>query len=272
MKWLIFTITLLNYVVCNEATKKCSGEVCIPSDYDSLHLPFTNETNNITISIADFKILNIRDNDGIIKTSFWFNMFWYEPRIIPPTNMTHSSTTLKESFYKRLWLPDIMIWNLEDIKMRHFLNKEKVVQYGKNNMILFSTNVLLESRCPMEFENHPFDKHTCEIYFRCYSRNMTEVHLRMGDFIFEGTEIKNLHKFSDSVNLLDYTFDVEPVQRGHFLNHSETGLSIKLQRIIYKYVANIYIPSGLLVTISWVIDNFLHCIKNIKCYFHFTFR
>ena len=83
-----FTTILLDYVVCDEALKKCSGEVCLPSDYDSLRLPFTNATNNITISIADFKILNIRDNDGIIKTSFWFNMFWYEPRIIPPTNMT----------------------------------------------------------------------------------------------------------------------------------------------------------------------------------------
>ena len=50
--------------------------------------------------------------------------------------MTRNFITLEESFHKMLWLPDIMIWDLENIEMRHFLNKDMEVIYLPNNILL----------------------------------------------------------------------------------------------------------------------------------------
>ena len=59
-------------------------------------------------------------------------------------------------------------------------------------------------------------------------------------------------EINEGVNLLDYSYDVASAQRLFLRNHSEIGVNIKFQRNSYKYIVNYYIPSGLLVSISWV--------------------
>ena len=111
--WTILYITLRNIEICNAQLneEKCSGEICIPPDYNKLRLPVANATNNITISFLDLKILKIDDNDCIIKTSFWIRITWLEPRLIPSAefNATQDYSKLDESVHKYLWLPDIFI-------------------------------------------------------------------------------------------------------------------------------------------------------------------
>ena len=70
-------------------------------------------------------------------------------------------------------------------------------------------------------------------------------------------------EINEGVNLLDYSYDVASVQRLFLRNHSEIGVNIKFQRNSYKYIVNYYIPSGLLVSISWVKIN--HYKKPTKC-------
>ena len=82
------------------------------------------------------------------------------------------------------------------------------------------------------------------MYFRSNSHNISNVNLTM-----ESLEI------NEGVNLLDYSYDVASVQRLFLRNHSEIGVNIKFQRNSYKYIVNYYIPSGLLVSISWVKNN-----------------
>ena len=241
---LSLTFLILQMKECSAASsEKCSGKICIPSDYDRLILPNPNETNNIDIEIHRFKVLKVSDKNSIIKTSFWFIMKWHEPRLIRSPNMVEKYAGLEESFHERLWLPDIMIWDLENVEHRHFLNKAKEVVYFGNNSLSMSTNILLETYCPMTFESYPVDDHNCGIYFTSFGYNMKRINLTMSKF-----------QLVEENNLLDYSFDVKPDYRVlKFWNHSEAGLNITLKRNMYKYVANYYVPTALLVSISWVI-------------------
>ena len=84
LKNTVFGINLLNLTFlilqmkeCSaQSGEKCSGKICIPSDYDRLSLPNPNEVNNINIEIFRLKFLKVNDNTCIIKTSFWFVMNW----------------------------------------------------------------------------------------------------------------------------------------------------------------------------------------------------
>ena len=144
-----------------------------------------------------------------------------------------------------LWLPDIMIWNLENVDMRYFMNRNREIYLFPNNILSLWTDMVLEFYCPMVFDNYPIDTHDCELYFRSNSYNATYVNLTM-----EGLEI------NEGVNLLDYSYDVSSAQRLFLRNHSEIGVNIKFQRNLYKYIVNYYIPSGLLVSISWVNNHY----------------
>ena len=88
MKLLTLTtiIVVQHYVVCETLSEKCSGDdVCIQLDYDRLRLPLTNEVNDIQMKFLDLKILKVNDNECIVKASFWLNIVWHEPRLIPST-------------------------------------------------------------------------------------------------------------------------------------------------------------------------------------------
>ena len=85
---LVFQILHFTLIVCSATEEVCSGEICIPSDYDKRHLPKINETNEVIINIVDLRILKIDDNDCIIKSSFWMNTQWNEPRLIVSPNNT----------------------------------------------------------------------------------------------------------------------------------------------------------------------------------------
>ena len=246
MRLLSLILQILHYTsrtvaVCQDTLERCSGKICIHSDYDRLILPLRNLTNNVEIGIYDLKILKIDDNKGIIKTSFWFIIRWNEPRLIAPSNISEEFIKLEKSFYELLWLPDIMILDLQNMNFRHFLNKDMEVLYLPDNILQLQTNMLLKSYCVMHFENYPMDNHICPIYFRSYVHNISAVNLSMAAL-----------DTRKGIKLNDYSFDFKSVHRLHFGNHSEPGIDIKLQRNIFKYVINYYIPSGLLVSISWV--------------------
>ena len=265
LTWTILYILLRNIEFCNAQLngegEKCSGEICIPSDYNKLRLPFANATNNITISILDLKILKIDDNDCIVKTSFWIQITWLEPRLISPYAKFKNERTqdyyyqIDESYHKYLWLPDIFIWNLENIELRRFLNNEREILYYPNGTLLLQTNLVLDIFCPMTFETYPIDNHTCDVYFLSFGYNVTDVNLSIG----------TIHT-REIVSLLDYSFEIEAVPPGsqsYFeVLRSYTGFNINLERNIYKYIWNYYIPSGLLVSISWVSKYFVENYEN----------
>ena len=272
----ILYILLRNIEFCNAQfngeDEKCSGEICIPPDYNKLRLPVANSTNNITISILDLKILKIDDNDCIVKTSFWIQITWLEPRLISPYAKFKNEITqdyyyqIDESYHKYLWLPDIFIWNLENIELRRFLNNEREILYYPNGTLLLQTNLVLDIFCPMTFETYPIDHHTCDVYFLSFGYNVTDVNLSIG----------TIHT-REIVNLLDYSFEIEAVPPGsqsYFeVLRSYTGFNINLERNIYKYIWNYYIPSGLLVSISWVsiLWKIIFYKKKNSCYFYFFF-
>ena len=281
LTWTILYILLTNIELCNAQLngeeEKCSGEICIPPDYNKLRLPVANSTNNITISILDLKILKIDDNDCIVKTSFWIQITWLEPRLISPYAKFKNEITqdyyyqIDESYHKYLWLPDIFIWNLENIELRRFLNNEREILYYPNGTLLLQTNLVLDIFCPMTFETYPIDNHTCDVYFLSFGYNVTDVNLSIG----------TIHT-REIVNLLDYSFEIEAVPPGsqsYFeVLRSYTGFNINLERNIYKYIWNYYIPSGLLVSISWVsiLWKIMKIIfyffkKKNSCYFYFFF-
>ena len=74
----------------------------------------------------------------------------FGPRLIPSTETPINEwTPLEESFYEMLWQPDIMIWNLENFEMRHFMNRNKEIYLFPNNILSLWADMVLEFYCPM---------------------------------------------------------------------------------------------------------------------------
>ena len=77
--------TLFLPALGNKRGFKCTEEnlnsICLPDNYSKFELPYTEQTNNIYISIDIDEVLRINDGTYSITFSTYFNVEWKERRL-----------------------------------------------------------------------------------------------------------------------------------------------------------------------------------------------
>ena len=122
----------------------------------------------------------------------------------------------------------------------------------------------------MRFDSYPFDSHICYLKILSWSKNEESLKIEFRWHILEKhwENINPINDFpsskldfseSSQVALLDYEVLVEKLPEsvrreyfeggGYFING---GFKMRLKRKTNKYIWNYFIPSGILVSISWV--------------------
>ena len=146
------------------------------------------------------------------------------------------------------------------------MKKHKII-YDYDNMYLGNgTNISYEMTfeatifCPMTFESYPLDSHNCYFMLGSYSHYEANVNVKLYFLNFN---------ISNQVSLLDYSPQVYPLPKSmekyidrEMMTYARAGCLIRLERNIIKYIVNHYIPSGLLVIVSWVSFNVQEKKKN----------
>ena len=78
-------ILLSIYKIClayeNGSEYNCFRKICIPSDYDSLLTPITEEPTPINVNFFYLQLLKIDDYDCTITVKFLLELRWVEPRL-----------------------------------------------------------------------------------------------------------------------------------------------------------------------------------------------
>ena len=103
----------------------------------------------------------------------------------------------------------------------------------------------------MIFDSYPMDTHICYFTLGSFKYDASYLNFSLGGLNFDNDK---------QVSTLDYAPQVKPlseVQQKSFYNEhshywSRTGFDIILKRNFKKYFIDFYVPSGILVTISWV--------------------
>ena len=100
----------------------------------------------------------------------------------------------------------------------------------------------------MNFANYPLDWHICYLRIGSYSYDLNTLNYIM----------TSLQLYPNIVSSLDYSVEINELTRSKQIQeygsskYSIVGCGIRLDRNLRKYMMNYYIPSGLLVTASWV--------------------
>ena len=261
-------------------SNSCFDIICIPPEYCKMTKPPPkNETTNILVEFQKIQILNIDESESTITLKLAIGMGWPEPRIFISANATEedikdikwpSFKSVPKEFVNRLWLPDA------DIPHVHKINKYNLISdfegYGyslswrneNENDILIGYRIEVETVlfCKMNFEGYPMDENTCYFTIGSYAP------LEQSSQIFKlfknrsnGVEYDALKQVAQ----LDFTIDVKeglPKYMKKFSNgyyydktinglYQRTGFEIKFQRKVTRYIYCYYIPSGILVILSW---------------------
>ena len=151
-----------------------------------------------------------------------------------------------------LWLPEVYIYHAKSVKTINSIYDHKSLIYHFND---FNGNIQFELtaldvvlNCPMNFDAFPFDSQIC--YFKLGSWKTIEIsHQNFSLQYLPKAEMSINSEYDAKIIQLSESEYFHPYLDNYF---QYTGFEVHLSRKSEKYFTFYYIPSGFLVTLSWV--------------------
>ena len=241
----------------------CIDEICIPSEYNKLTKPPPkNETTEVLVKFKRIQIFDIDENKNTITLKLAILMFWLEPRILISSNTTGEGkwTNLPKEFVNHIWMPDAYIPHVHKINKYNFIHDFEVYFYAIDEswrtMLGCQIEVEIVLFCKMTFEAYPIDENTCYFTLGSYAPlnqsaqiyNLWQTWDSSGPVVFDASE---------QVAQLGFTIDIKEglpknIERPWNGSFQRTGFEVKFQRKVTRFIPSYYIPSGILVVLSWV--------------------
>nr|XP_016931338.2 pH-sensitive chloride channel 2 [Drosophila suzukii] len=158
---------------------------------------------------------------------------------------------------KLLWVPHIFLTNEEASSVLGTSAKDELTTIYPNGTVLTSTRLQATLYCWMNFQKFPFDEQKCTTILESWMYNTTLVELHW--------ETNNPVSFDKQLQLTEYNLigslynESIRVSNGSYMTHgslegnySIISFTVLLTREVGYYVIDYFLPSIMIVTISWV--------------------
>ncbi|XP_058975456.1 pH-sensitive chloride channel 2 [Musca domestica] len=158
---------------------------------------------------------------------------------------------------ERLWLPHIFFANERESNILGTDEKDVLVSISPQGQVIFSTRLQATLYCWMNFKKFPFDEQSCSTVLESWMYNTTELTLHWED--------KTPISFDPDMRLTEYNMqrywynetivnsnDIHLRHGAFYGNYSSLSFTVHLNREIGFYLMDYFLPSMMIVAISWV--------------------
>ncbi|XP_054888177.1 glycine receptor subunit alpha-2 isoform X2 [Poeciliopsis prolifica] len=254
------------------------------SEYDARIRPnFKGPPVNVTCNIFINSFGSVTETTMDYRVNIFLRQKWNDPRLAY-SKYPDSSLDLDPSMLDSIWKPDLFFANEKGANFHDVTTDNKLLRIFKNGTVLYSIRLTLILSCPMDLKNFPMDVQTCTmqlescehlIFFLCCfldsssssdgksalylnsSRHLLpSVGYTMNDLVFEWLE-NGAVQVSEGLTLPQFIMREEK-ELGYCTKHYNTGkftcieVKFHLERQMGYYLIQMYIPSLLIVILSWV--------------------
>uniref|UniRef100_A0A915ICK4 Uncharacterized protein n=1 Tax=Romanomermis culicivorax TaxID=13658 RepID=A0A915ICK4_ROMCU len=240
----------------------------------------------VTVNIYMRSISKIDDVNMEYSAQFTFREEWVDPRLAY-ANLTKDSRVTYPPFVvlasgQEIWMPDTFFQNEKEAR-KHMIDKPNVmIRIYPDGKILYSVRLSLVLSCPMSLEYYPLDKQSCLIemamlvhghtlvidaqnscrYCVCVhdcfpSRFCIYDAYTTADIKYEWKRDIPVQRKAGLESSLP-SFELQDITTGYCTSKTATGeysclrTSLILRREFSYYLLQLYIPSSMLVIVSWV--------------------
>ncbi|XP_066290163.1 glycine receptor subunit alpha-3-like [Branchiostoma lanceolatum] len=179
--------------------------------------------------------------------TFYFRMWWNDPRFKFTPTQANQTAQLHVAARSLVWTPDIYFLNEKDAGFRASSAFTSLMWVWPNGDILSSEKKTLKNSCPMDFRQYPFDAQFCKIQLGPYG-------MTTDDLIIEWKE--PAVEMNPGIELPEYVIDGWTwTSCGGNYSIGEFGCNqatFKMVRSIGYYITQTYVPSALIVALSWL--------------------
>ncbi|KAM9769937.1 LOW QUALITY PROTEIN: glycine receptor subunit alpha-3-like [Menidia menidia] len=181
------------------------------------------------------------------RVNIFLRQQWNDPRLAY-AEYPDDSLDLDPSMLDSIWKPDLFFANEKGAHFHEVTTDNKLLRIFKNGNVLYSIR-LTHLSCPMDLKNFPMDVQTCIMQLESFGYTMN-------DLIFEWQENGPV-QVAEGLTLPQFLLKDESDLR-YCTKHYNTGkftcieVRFHLERQMGYYLIQMYIPSLLIVILSWV--------------------
>ncbi|KAI2656931.1 Glycine receptor subunit alpha-4 [Labeo rohita] len=219
------------------------------SGYDARIRPnFKGPPVNVTCNIFINSFGSITETTMDYRLNVFLRQQWNDPRLAY-SEYPDASLDLDPSMLDSIWKPDLFFANEKGANFHEVTTDNKLLRIFQNGNVLYSIRLTLILSCPMDLKNFPMDIQTCTMQLESFGYTMN-------DLIFEWLSDSPV-QVADDLTLPQFVLKEEK-DLGYCTKHYNTGkftcieVKFHLERQMGYYLIQMYIPSLLIVILSWV--------------------
>ncbi|KAL8605720.1 hypothetical protein ACOMHN_041127 [Nucella lapillus] len=203
----------------------------------------------VAVQIHVLSIDTINEQSMDYSLNIYLRQRWVDPRL---QFMNHSHTEwleLDTRIMKKVWVPDTFFRNEKKGAFHDVTVPNRLMHLYRNGTIYYSMRLSVTLSCHMSLQKYPLDSQKCPILIASYGYTMENIEYQwMSQKPIDFNEHMELPQFTiQDLLLSDCTKTYK--ETGSF---SCVQADFLLQRDIGFYLIQVYIPSVLVVILSWV--------------------
>ncbi|KAM7099802.1 gamma-aminobutyric acid receptor subunit delta isoform 1-T1 [Molossus nigricans] len=176
------------------------------------------------------------------------NMSWRDSRL--SYNHTNETLGLDSRFVDKLWLPDTFVVNAKSAWFHDVTVENKLIRLQPDGVILYSIRITSTVACDMDLAKYPMDEQECTLHLESYGYSSEDIVYYWSE---NQEQIHGLDKLQlAQFTITSYRFTTELMNFKSAGQFPRLSLYFHLRRNRGVYIIQSYMPSILLVAMSWV--------------------
>ncbi|CAL1606980.1 unnamed protein product [Knipowitschia caucasica] len=203
---------------------------------------------NVAMAIEVTSIDHISEANMEYTMTVFLRQSWHDNRL--SYNHTNKTLGLDSRFVDKLWLPDTFIVNAKSAWFHDVTVENKLIRLQPNGVILYSSRITSTVACDMDLTKYPMDEQECMLDLESYGYSSEDIvyHWSESQAHIHGLDKLELSQFT----ITDYRFVTEMMNTKSAGRFPRLSLRFQLRRNRGVYIIQSYMPSILLVAMSWV--------------------
>lgn len=236
---------------------------CLPNDYTKADEPFQNLDGlnktlpwNYDFNFIIREFVQISGKKRTVTFSMYFTTAWEEPRLQINENSTawndsrmgpEDQVNISPKHITTLWNPMLEIYGLEEITRYNVLGEMSGLRIGRNKTVFYELLVSITISCKMHFISYPFDVNFCHFQVGSYYGTNETIKCTSRTTYHE-TRQRNMPYY---ISLRELGEESSTVLLDSGL-YNVCGFEMVLKRKWAQLVMQTYIPTCMVVMVSWV--------------------
>ncbi|KAK2548613.1 Gamma-aminobutyric acid receptor subunit beta-1 [Acropora cervicornis] len=182
----------------------------------------------------------------------YLRQYWRDERLSFAHLTSDPILTLSSNINKQIWIPSTYFLNTKRAYMHDVTTENYLLQIRPNGSIFYSIRLTITTSCMLNLRKFPHDTQRCTLALESYGYQTSDVWYAWNDrndntsaiFVNKAVELPQFELVG-----VDKTSVINQYNIG---NHSSLIATFKMRRRIGYFLIDTYVPSTIIVIISWI--------------------